>query len=521
LLAESTLAAWEGDKSRAWSLAQSASALAMQAGLTDGMSDTNWRLASLAVALEALDEALAYLVHASETYTDPSMEGLFHKMVLLLEHQIELERQSRSQYESYLETVHARQSNYASLKQLLASPTPNLQEVFARRGWSKTPLMLKMSAPLQLPEDLDVRMKPKLLTRLLQALSFGQFEEVSSDIGGLFGPIRASISPNENVLPNQFEQVQPLSLPVAFEPVSDIASSTRPDKTSNEFLSSHPSGSLLPFIDKASLTSHLNKNERKSDQDLYSLIVYCLGPFRVYQQDKEITEWSSFKGRDIFKYLAAHPETPVAKDILIDTFWRDADPKAARRNLHQAIYSLRQALKGEQPEFHHIWFENDCYSLNPQMDIWLDYKAFEQCIRVGVQLERIGHIERAIEQYETAEQLYQGDFFEEDLYEDWPIIQRQNLLNNYLSVVDKLIQSYLQKQQYAAAVPLCQKVLVKDRTNETAHRRLMQCYLAQGLRHLAVRQYQTCLRALKEELEIDPSEETVSLFLRIVSKSTS
>ena len=73
------------------------------------------------------------------------------------------------------------------------------------------------------------------------------------------------------------------------------------------------------------------------------------------------------------------------------------------------------------------------------MDIWLDYRAFEKCIRVGEQLEKAGHVEKAVEQYETAEQLYQGDFLEEDLYEDWPVIQRQNLLNNYLSVVDKLI----------------------------------------------------------------------------------
>jgi len=45
----------------------------------------------------------------------------------------------------------------------------------------------------------------------------------------------------------------------------------------------------------------------------------------------------------------------------------------------------------------------------------------------------------------------------------------------------------------------------------------MQCYLGQGQRHLAVRQYQTCVEALREELDLTPAEETVALYRRITA----
>jgi DNA-binding SARP family transcriptional activator len=248
-----------------------------------------------------------------------------------------------------------------------------------------------------------------------------------------------------------------------------------------------------------------------------SLVVYCLGPFRVYQNDQLITDWDSLKARSILKYLAAHRRTPIVKDILMDLFWPDADPEAARRNLHQAIYSLRQMLRRGYPGFPHIQFENDCYLLNPEMDIWLDCEEFQEHVQAGRRLEAAGRIAEAMAAYGIAEGLYQGDFLEEDLYEDWPSLQREQMRNMYMDIIDRLGEYYVQQGEYTPAIALCQKVLAQDNCYEAAHRRLMRCYLAQEQRHLAVRQYQTCVQALKEELDLAPVEETVALYRRITT----
>jgi DNA-binding SARP family transcriptional activator len=237
----------------------------------------------------------------------------------------------------------------------------------------------------------------------------------------------------------------------------------------------------------------------------------------VYQDDQLVTDWDSLKARSIFKYLVVHRGTSIIKDVLMDVFWPDAGPEAARRNLHQAIYSLRNTLRQRQPDYAHILFRDDCYLLNPEMPIWLDLEEFEEHIQAGKRLERSGRLSEAMAQYGIAEGLYQGDFLEEDPYEDWPGLQREQSRQAYLSIADRLSAHYAQQGEYTPAMALCQKVLVKDNCCEKAHRRLMQCYLAQGQRHLAVRQYQACVEVLKEEFDLQPSEETVALYHHIAT----
>jgi len=282
-----------------------------------------------------------------------------------------------------------------------------------------------------------------------------------------------------------------------------------------------PSGvsDLSPSLLQSNTTrSSLFPHSAPKQPGLPALAVYCLGQFQVYQDERLVENWLSRKALSVFKHLILEHPVPVVKEILMDRFWPDSDLEAARRNLHQAIYALRQILRGEQQEFHHIFFKNDCYSLNPNIETWIDFREFEKCIKAGRHLDKTGHLDKAIEQYGTAEGLYQGDFLEEDLYEDWPILQREQLRNSYLSLVDRLSELYLQNSQYTSVIHLCHKVLAKDRCYEAAHRMLMQVYLALGQRHLAVRQYQTCLRALREDLGIQPSRETVDLYYRISSK---
>ena len=242
-----------------------------------------------------------------------------------------------------------------------------------------------------------------------------------------------------------------------------------------------------------------------------SLVVYCLGSFRVYQDDHLITDWESLKAKCILKYLVAHHGSPIVKDVLMDVFWPDAEPEAARRNLHQAVYALRKTLRQRQPSFAPIWFESDCYLLNPDTPIWVDFENFEQHVRDGQRLEAAGQLAVAIEKYGIAEGLYEGNFLEEDPYEDWPSPQRQHLQNLYLQTADRLSKYYVHQGEHNAAISLCRKILALDNCCEEAHRRLMRCYQAQGQRHLAVRQYQTCVQALQEELDLTPSEETTDL----------
>lgn len=199
----------------------------------------------------------------------------------------------------------------------------------------------------------------------------------------------------------------------------------------------------------------------------------------------------------------------------MDLFWPDADPEAARRNLYQAIYNLRQALQNGDDDYPHILCEDSCYCPNPDADIWIDSQEFRLHYQTGQQMEREGCMRQAIEAYEQAENLYGGEFLAEDRYEDWLIVHRENLKHAYLDILDQLSQYYFDQGQFAMCVAYCQKILVEDACREDAHRRLMRCYMSHGQRHLALRQYHTCVEALKRELDVPPMPATIELYRKI------
>ena len=255
--------------------------------------------------------------------------------------------------------------------------------------------------------------------------------------------------------------------------------------------------------------------KRQEERVPPSLVVYCLGPFRVYQDDQPVEDWPSSKGKCIFKYLVTYRERPVAKEVLMELFWPGAHPDAARNNLNVAIYGLRQALRKTRPAFYHILFQDDCYLVNPDLQIWVDCEAFMKHFTAARALERRGQLAAAIREYRAAETLYQGEFLEEDRYEDWLILQRQRLQDDYLSLLDRLSRYYFDQEDHAACTTVCRKMLAVDACCEEAHRRLMCCYSRQGQSYLAMRQYHLCVERLKEELDVPPTPPTTVLYERV------
>jgi DNA-binding SARP family transcriptional activator len=265
----------------------------------------------------------------------------------------------------------------------------------------------------------------------------------------------------------------------------------------------------------ASSIASVTRDPQESDVAGTSLGIYCLGPFRVYQNGVLIGEWNSLKGLAVLKYLVAHPGRKVSRETLMDVFWPETDGDAARRNLHQAIYSLRKALREHDGDFPYILSHENCYEFNPALALWVDAAEFEAHLLHARRHESGGRLDEAMQEYGVAESLYQGRFMEDDPYADWAESQRQYLEQAYLEVASHLSSLFFDRGALTATVTLCQKVLGVDPCYENAHRQLMQCYLAQGQRYLAVRQFHLCDLALRTKSGLKPSDETAALYRRI------
>lgn len=248
----------------------------------------------------------------------------------------------------------------------------------------------------------------------------------------------------------------------------------------------------------------------------HALNARVLGKFSLIARGPAVAAWNGTKGQSIFKYLLAQPGRAVHKEVLMELLWPDGDPEASRRSLHQAVYSLRKTLRDIDPEGSHVLFENDCYLLSPDLDIWVDAREFEARATTGLRLERAGRIDAAQSEYLRANDLFRGPYLEDSLYDDWSVDERQRLWSLFLDVAWHLGEFLLAERRYEESLALSQKVYAMDPCNEKAVRLMMRCYNERGQRELAVRQFAILEDRLQRDLGTAPSAITRQLLQDIL-----
>jgi len=250
-----------------------------------------------------------------------------------------------------------------------------------------------------------------------------------------------------------------------------------------------------------------------------ALEVYCLGRFQVRVGWKRIDHWPSTKAKSVLKYLIAQQRRPVSRDVLMEALWPSCEPSLANNSLKAAVRTLRQTLnaaQGTNGDFPWVLFQDGNYLINSEVDSWMDVEQFDYHWQAGRQLEREGKQAEAISELQAAEALYQGDYLEDDLYEDWTWLRREALKDTYLAILGRLADDSMQKADYEGCVVYCQKILGKDPCREDAYRRLMCCYSRLGQRNRAIAWYRLCHKIIRAELDVDPDHATVALYHKLL-----
>jgi tetratricopeptide (TPR) repeat protein len=111
--------------------------------------------------------------------------------------------------------------------------------------------------------------------------------------------------------------------------------------------------------------------------------------------------------------------------------------------------------------------------------------------------------------------LYQGDFLQEDIYEDWTYFERERLRESHLVAMTELAECFACLGRYRRATALCQQILAIDPCREAVYVRLMLYNYYAGDPAQALRAFERCCRALDSELLVEPTQETRSLASQI------
>jgi len=234
------------------------------------------------------------------------------------------------------------------------------------------------------------------------------------------------------------------------------------------------------------------------------LRILALGSPRV-ELDGESVQWTTVQSRDLFFCLVQHQG--LRKEEIGQMFWPDHPPRRLDGIFRSTLYRLRRALYRDS-----VIFEDGLYRFDREGDYWLDVEAFEQLLdrakQVAAPDEKLGLLKEALA-------LYKADYLD-GLYADWCALERERLRERHLSALEMLAGLYAGRGNLQRAIEQYQHLVTEDPYREPAHRELMRCQYRLGDRVAAIKQYQSCVEVLREDLGLSPMPETEALYLQII-----
>jgi DNA-binding SARP family transcriptional activator len=158
--------------------------------------------------------------------------------------------------------------------------------------------------------------------------------------------------------------------------------------------------------------------------------------------------------------------------------------------------------------------EDDWVTMNGDASIWVDASLFEQSYQLCKGRPGRDLTPDMAQALQMAIQLYRGDLLE-GWYQEWCLFERERYQGQYLTMLDKMLDYCEASCDYEGGVAYGERVLRCDRARERTHRRLMRLHWLIGDRTAALRQYERCVTALAEELDVKPSARTLALYQQI------
>jgi len=186
---------------------------------------------------------------------------------------------------------------------------------------------------------------------------------------------------------------------------------------------------------------------------------------------------------------------PVARDRLAALFWPDVTDSDARADLRRHLYYLTTRALPAGPD----WFVGDkrVVQFNPALALRFDIEEFEALAADPA---------RAAE----AVALYRGDLLPH-VDAGWLTSHRERLHERAVALLEALVDGAAAARDTAAVVRFGKALAALEPWRESAAVALMRAYGERGDRGAARRVYRTLVRALAEELGVEPEPATRAL----------
>src|SRR5438093_881025 len=253
--------------------------------------------------------------------------------------------------------------------------------------------------------------------------------------------------------------------------------------------------------------------------DLLRLSV--LGTPEVFHNDSRLT-FPLRKAQALLLYLGVEGGMH-SRSKLAALLWPDSEPSDALKGLRNALTLLRHLLAGPDSSaspHSHLLSEHELLGLDPHAPLELDLDVVQQAWHQAQRLSSAPSEEQRaalVTQVQHALSLVRGPFLdgfwlrEEAPFDEWVQQQQQKWQVRLQLLFDRLSCWQEVAGELEPARVTLTRWLALDPLSEEIYRRLMRVHLALGDATAALQVYATCRARLAQELQIEPSADTVAL----------
>ncbi|MGD8814108.1 MAG: BTAD domain-containing putative transcriptional regulator [Anaerolineales bacterium] len=250
--------------------------------------------------------------------------------------------------------------------------------------------------------------------------------------------------------------------------------------------------------------------------------INLLGEYQILIDDEPASNLSTLKSRALLAYMAMEGDRPLRRAFLAELLWPELPSGVARTNLRQALKTLRQAIGTEGTSLG-IRSSREAIEISKDERTKLDVDLFRMriaAVRAHAHQDLLS-CGVCSNNLEKAADLYKGDFLEDFFlpdsreFEEWAAIQREALQQDMFFVLERLIEIEIARGDLEKAIQNARRLVSKDPLDERNHRKLMHLLAMIGRRSDALRQFEVCKSILREEFDVEPSDETRKLLEEI------
>lgn len=250
--------------------------------------------------------------------------------------------------------------------------------------------------------------------------------------------------------------------------------------------------------------------------------VQTLGNFQIWRDEQPITDFGSDEAECLLKILISYGAVVVPTGELIANLRGSGklNMHEPERGLTLLVDDLRHSLEpslSQAEDSAFILRRDGGYVFDVSQGVRIDVDELDHLLDQGREQQAQGADAAAIQTYEQAIALYQGEYLPQNRSDNWSVPLRNHAQSQYARVLNRLSDLYAKHGQFEAAIQTSQHSLQIDSYHESSHRRLMRYHCCAGDREAALKVYATWAKLKGEFFNEEPEAKTQALYAAIMA----